>query len=75
MGGVVGATRDAPRPAAFVAAVVLHLRARYVSKAAIFRGGGRARSSKIEVPLEFQGLGSLGAAYSGDGFSLASLTA
>jgi F-type H+-transporting ATPase subunit delta len=31
--------------------------------------------SKIEVPLEFQGLGSLGAATRGDGFSLASLTA
>jgi len=30
---------------------------------------------KIEVPLEFQGLGSLGAATRGDGFSLASLTA
>jgi F-type H+-transporting ATPase subunit delta len=58
-----------------VAAVVLHLRSRYVSKAAIFQGGYRAYPFKIEVPLEFQGLGSLGAADGGDGFSLASLTA
>jgi F-type H+-transporting ATPase subunit delta len=53
---------------------VLHLRARYVSKAAIFKGGCYLCPLKIEVPLEFQGLGSLGAAHSGDGFSLASLT-
>jgi F-type H+-transporting ATPase subunit delta len=53
---------------------VLHLRSRYVSKAAIFTGGYRAYPLKIEVPLEFQGLESLGAAHSGDGFSLASLT-
>ena len=41
-----------------VAAVVLHLRSRYVSKAAILKGGCRAYPFEIEVPLEFQGLGS-----------------
>jgi hypothetical protein len=55
--------------------VVLHLRVRYVSKAAIFRGRALSCRPKIEVSLEFQGLGSLGAATCGDGFSLASLTA
>jgi F-type H+-transporting ATPase subunit delta len=54
---------------------MLHLRVRYVSKAAIFKDGYGLCPSKIEVPLEFQGLGSLGAASCGDGFSLASLTA
>jgi hypothetical protein len=44
------------------AAVMLHLRARYVSKAAILTDLHFACRSKIEVPLEFQGLGSLGAA-------------
>jgi hypothetical protein len=43
-------------------AVMLHLRARYVSKAAILTMLIRSYRSKIEVPLEFQGLGSLGAA-------------
>ena len=41
-----------------VVAVVLHLRSRYVSKAAILKGGCRAYPFEIEVPLEFQGLGS-----------------
>jgi F-type H+-transporting ATPase subunit delta len=54
---------------------MLHLRSRYVSKAAIFKDGYRSCPSKIEVPLEFQGLGSLGAAGRGDGFSLANLAA
>jgi F-type H+-transporting ATPase subunit delta len=56
---------------------MLHVRGCYVSKAAIFeRPGALARRVKIEVPLEFQGLGSIGAAICGDdGFSLASLTA
>ena len=58
-----------------VAAVMLHLRSLYVSKAAIFEDRYFPYRSKIEVPLEFQGLGSLGAASCGDGFSLASLTA
>src|SRR5947208_4519390 len=44
------------------AAVVLHLRSCYVSKAAILTVPVRAYRSKIEVPLEFQGLGPLGAA-------------
>jgi len=48
---------QAPPPAA----VMLHLRSRYVSKAAIFTTPARLCRSKIEVPLEFQGLGSLGA--------------
>jgi hypothetical protein len=56
------------------AAVMLHLRARYVSKAAILGVPEQIVPVKIEVPFEFQGLGSLGAAR-GDGFSLASLTA
>ena len=43
-------------------AVVLHLCSCYVSKAAILTVPVRAYRSKIEVPLEFQGLGSLGAA-------------
>ena len=43
-------------------AVMLHLRSCYVSKAAILTVPVRAYRSKIEVPLEFQGLGSLGAA-------------
>jgi F-type H+-transporting ATPase subunit delta len=54
---------------------MLHLRVRYVSKAAIFKGRALSCRPKIEVPLEFQGLGSLGAAACGDGFSLANLTA
>ncbi|WP_184253386.1 hypothetical protein [Rhodopseudomonas rhenobacensis] len=54
--------------------VVLHLRARYVSKAAIFTQPVHSYRLEIEVPLEFQGLESLGAAC-GDGFSLANLTA
>src|SRR5947208_4713715 len=41
---------------------MLHLRPCYVSKAAILTVPVRAYRSKIEVPLEFQGLGSLGAA-------------
>ena len=53
---------------------MLHLRARYVSKAAILGVPGPIAPVKIEVSFEFQGLGSLGAAR-GDGFSLASLTA
>ena len=57
-------------------AVMLHARACYVSKAAIFITPVLSRAGlKIEVPLEFQGLGSLGAVTCGDGFSLASLTA
>jgi hypothetical protein len=56
------------------AAVVLHLRPRYVSKAAFLGLPGHRAGQKIEVSFEFQGLGSLGAAR-GDGFSLASLTA
>ncbi len=55
--------RDSPcdkaSPAAFV---MLHLRSCYVSKAAILTIPVRPCRSKIEVPLEFQGLGSLGAA-------------
>jgi hypothetical protein len=43
-------------------AVMLHLRSLYVSKAAILTMLIRSYRSKIEVPLEFQGLGSLGAA-------------
>ena len=55
---------------------MLHLRACYVSKAAILTIPMPPKHrSKIEVPLEFQGLGSLGAAHGGDGFSLANLTA
>ena len=54
---------------------MLHLRSCYVSKAAILTDPMHSHRSKIEVPLEFQGLGSLGAAVCGDGFSLASLTA
>jgi F-type H+-transporting ATPase subunit delta len=55
---------------------MLHLRARYDSKAAILTIPMPPKHrSKIEVPLEFQGLGSLGAAHGGDGFSLANLTA
>jgi hypothetical protein len=55
---------------------MLHLRARYDSKAAILTiPMPQSIGRKIEVPLEFQGLGSLGAAHGGDGFSLASLTA
>jgi len=49
-----------------VGAVVLRLRARYVSKAAILTIPAPLMPvscrSKIEVPLEFQGLESLGAA-------------
>src|SRR5690242_7962784 len=41
--------------------VMLHLRFCYVSKAAIFTIPSPPRRSKIEVPLEFQGLESLGA--------------
>jgi hypothetical protein len=67
----LGAAPDAANRAL---AVVLHLRARYVSKAAIFKDRCCLCPLKIEVPLEFQGLGSLGAAHSGDGFSLANLT-
>src|SRR6476646_2316936 len=53
------ATCDKASPAA---AVVLHLRSCYVSKAAILTLPVRSYRSKIEVPLEFQGFGSLGAA-------------
>ena len=42
-------------------AVMLHLRSCYVSKAAILTVPAQLCRSKIEVPLEFQGLGSLGA--------------
>jgi hypothetical protein len=45
-----------------VAVVMLHLRFCYVSKAAILTVLVCPHRSKIEVPLEFQGLGSLGAA-------------
>jgi hypothetical protein len=56
--------------------VMLHLRSLYVSKAAILTTPMLPRCrSKIEVPLEFQGLGSIGAAHGGDGSSLASLIA
>jgi hypothetical protein len=42
---------------------MLHLRVRYVSKAAILTvPAPLVPVKKIEVPLEFQGLGSLGAA-------------
>ena len=44
------------------AAVMLHLRACYVSKAAILTVPVQVVPTEIEVPLEFQGLGSLGAA-------------
>ena len=53
------ATCDKASPAAVV---MLHLRSCYVSKAAILTVPVHQRRSKIEVPLEFQGLGSLGAA-------------
>jgi endonuclease III len=43
-------------------AVMLHLLGLYDSKAAILTMSIRSYRSKIEVPLEFQGLGSLGAA-------------
>ena len=49
--------KAAPAPA-----VMLHLRSRYVSKAAILTVPAQPCRPKIEVPLEFQGLGSLGAA-------------
>src|SRR5512140_2412191 len=49
--------QGAPAPA-----VMLHLRSRYVSKAAILTVPAQPCRPKIEVPLEFQGLGSLGAA-------------
>src|SRR3979409_570686 len=48
--------------AAPAVAVMLHLRSCYVSKAAILTFRYSSYRSKIEVPLEFQGLGSLGAA-------------
>ena len=48
--------------ATFSGAVMLRVRARYVSKAAILTIPAVSCRSKIEVPLEFQGLGSLGAA-------------
>ena len=55
---------------------MLHLRSCYVSKAAILTIPMLPEyRSEIEVPLEFQGLGSIGAAHGGDGFSLASLIA
>jgi hypothetical protein len=54
---------------------MLHLRARYVSKAAILTLPTRLCRSEIEVPLEFQGLGPQSRRVFGDGFSLASLTA
>jgi hypothetical protein len=55
---------------------MLHLRACYDSKAAIFKAGfATLRRSKIEVPPEFQGLESLGAAPVATVFILASLTA
>jgi hypothetical protein len=54
---------------------MLHLRARYVSKAAILTLPVRSCRPEIEVPLEFQGLGPLWRRLFGDGFSLASLTA
>jgi hypothetical protein len=57
------------------ALVMLHLRARYVSKAAILTLPIRLCRSEIEVPLEFQGLGPLRRRVFGDGFTLASLTA
>jgi len=50
-------------------AIVLHLLARYVSKAAILTAASPPFRSRIEVQLEFQGLKSERAA-SGDGFSL-----
>ena len=78
LGGVVGAEKSAAPDAlknrvrlsptstcdkaAAVPAVMLHLRARYVSKAAILTVPAQPCRPKIEVPLEFQGLGSLGAA-------------
>ena len=61
--------------AVMFAAVMLRLRARYVSKAAILTSPGRSVSVKIEVPFEFQRVRSIGAAISGDGFTLANLTA
>jgi len=57
-----GATASACDKASPIRAVMLHLRACYVSKAAILTIPVRLCRSKIEVPLEFQGLGSLGAA-------------
>jgi hypothetical protein len=57
------------------AAVMLRLRARYVSKAAILTSPRHSAPVKIKVSIEFQGLRSIGAAISGDGFTLASLTA
>jgi len=57
------ALADWPEAANRFAAVMLHLRSRYVSKAAILTDLAlHACRSKIEVSLEFQGLGSLGAA-------------
>jgi hypothetical protein len=50
------------REGIIVLAVMLHLRACYVSKAAILPVPVQTCRSKIEVPLEFQGFGSLGAA-------------
>jgi hypothetical protein len=56
--------------------VMLHLRYLYVSKAAILTIPMPPKHrSKIKVPLEFQGLGSLGAASVATVFSLASSTA
>src|SRR5262244_1714266 len=46
-----------------------------LAKPRFFEGRALSCRPKIEVPLEFQGLGSLGAATRGDGFSLANLTA
>jgi hypothetical protein len=56
-------------------AVMLRLRARYVSKAAILTSPGRSVSVKIEISFEFQRGRSIGAATSGDGFTLANSTA
>ncbi|MEO6946246.1 MAG: hypothetical protein ABI150_06615 [Nitrobacter sp.] len=53
---------------------MLHLRARYVSKAAILTLPVRLYRPEIEVPLEFQGLGPP-SPHSGDGFFLANFTA
>ena len=57
LAGIGTCGKAAPAPA-----VMLHLRSCYVSKAAILTVPAQPCRPKIEVPLEFQGLGSLGAA-------------
>jgi hypothetical protein len=65
---ILEAGRDKTSP---VACLMLHLRSRYVSKAAILRCRCFSHWSKIEVPLEFQGLGPLQRRFVAMAFSLA----